>query len=209
MKLLPHLPSPSPRVLGCARHDPRRVTCHGQFPRRAWRRGDVRHFTRDYLLAELRRTRGVSSHGAGAMSHSTGGSDTPYIVVPGLRATALYTLFCYYLVCFNPLIDYFNILSTNYGYNSGLSFTKCKGTPIYFKNLIYYNEERPFKVMRSLQSHLKKERRILTLTTHNSRLISQEAGQGDLRCIRRFQEDKRSYKCYDLDRSQRVYENEV
>ena len=61
-------------VLGCARHDPRRVTCHGQFPRRAWRRGDVRHFTRDYLLAELRRTRGVSSHGAGAMSHSTGGS---------------------------------------------------------------------------------------------------------------------------------------
>ena len=99
-----------------------------------------------------------SRHTEQGQCHTPQASLISYIAVPGLRATALYTLFCYYLVCFNPLIDYFNILSTNYGYNSGLSFTKCKGTPIYFKNLIYYNEERPCKVMSSLCSHTSRKR---------------------------------------------------
>ena len=203
MKLLPHLPSPSP-ASSAARVTTRAVSrVTDNF---LGARGDVATCVTLHVIIFLQNygEHAGSRHTEQGQCHTPQAGLISYIAVPGLRATALYTLFFYYLVCFNPLIDYFNILSTNYGYNSGLSFTKCKGTPIYFKNLIYYNEERPCKVIRSLQSHLKKERRILTLTTHNSRLISQEAGQGDLRCIRRFQEDKRSYKCYDLDESRNV-----
>ena len=43
----------------------------------------------------------------------------------------------YFVTILSVLTHFFNILSTNYGYNSGLSFTKCKGTPIYFKNSIF------------------------------------------------------------------------
>ena len=96
MKLLPHLPSPSPRPRP-ARHDPRRVTCHGQFPRRTWRRASL--YT---LLSSCKTTENtrVSSHGAGAMSHSTGGSHLIYIAVPGLLVMSFVHLSTY-INCFH------------------------------------------------------------------------------------------------------------
>ena len=234
MKLLPHLPSPSPRPRP-ARHDPRRVTCHGQFPRRTWRRASL--YT---LLSSCKTTENtrVSSHGAGAMSRSTGGSHTSQF--QGYWLWALYIClhistvstfqFSFYSIVEQPIspigssasgggkniyVDATSICdeilrSQNCKLWVILIFYKIqefKGTPIYW-NSIYCNEEHPCKVMRSLQSHFKKERRLLTLTTHNSRLISQEAGWGDLGVSVAFRRIK-DRTSVTIEMNLGMYENEV